>query len=395
MGPSRGTGMAAIVVLSDLEFSVRIPGDRDPGQTRTLLQKVKGRSMDPTVARVIDANFNRAREALRVMEDYARFALDDEALAKRLKDMRHGLAAAVAMGDADALMLARDTVGDVGTTNETKSEYRRSDIESVVRAAGKRLGEALRVIEEYGKTFDEAMARRVEQLRYSGYDIEKELCLTMRARQAFADVSLYVLITEAICAHPWRDVIKRVTDAVERCCFQLREKGLSDAELLDRAGGFVECCRDAGAISIVNDRCDIAVASGADGVHVGQDDISVEAARQIVGANKLIGISTHSVEQARAAVSSHPDYIAVGPMFATSLKPDADTASPACMRKVAEITALPKVGIGGINTDNAGEVFGAGANCVSVCSAIVGSDDPAAVSRAILDARQQSTQPAV
>jgi thiamine-phosphate pyrophosphorylase len=351
--------------------------------------------MEPTVARIIDANFNRAREALRVMEDYARFVLDSEALAKRLKDLRHGLASAVATSDADALMIARDTAGDVGTVNETASEYRRSDAESVVRAAGKRLSEALRVIEEYAKTFDEAMARRVEQLRYRGYDIEKQFYLVMRAWQVFSDVALYVLITESLCAHAWRDVIKSVAESVGRCCFQLREKGLTDAELLDRAGAFVECCREAGMISIINDRCDIAVASGADGVHVGQDDFSVEVARRILGPRLLVGISTHSVEQATTATHSHPDYIAVGPMFATSLKPDADVAGPQCMRQVADVTAIPKVGIGGINADNAGQVFDAGADCVAVCSAIVASDDPGATSRAILDARRQSTRPAV
>ena len=349
--------------------------------------------MKPTVARIIDANFNRAREAFRVMEDFARFVLDHESLAKRLKEMRHELVSAVGSGDGASLMLARDTAGDVGTINETESEYQRPNAESVVRAAGKRLGEALRVIEEYAKTFDETMARRIEQLRYRGYDIEKELALLMRAHLAFADVGLYVLITEALCTKSWRDVIKCVSDEVGKVCFQLREKGLSDAELLDHAGAFVECCRDAGAISIVNDRCDIALASGADGVHVGQDDLSVDAVRRIVGADLLVGISTHSVEQARAATALHPDYVAVGPMFATALKPDAEVAGPQCMRKVAELTQLPKVGIGGINADNAGDVFDAGANCVAVCTAIIANDEPGKVSRSILDARQRSTRP--
>ncbi len=349
--------------------------------------------MNPKVARIIDANFNRAREALRVMEDHARFMLDHESLAKRLKVVRHELTSAVTSGITDALMIARDTPGDVGTSNETESEYRRGDAESVVQAAGKRLSEALRVIEEYAKTFDETTARRVEQLRYSGYELEKELGLHMRAREAFGDVHLYVLITESLCKQPLSAVIKSVSESVGRCYFQLREKGLGDAELLDRAGVFVQCCRDAGAISIINDRCDIAIASGADGVHVGQDDLSIDTVRQIAGAELLVGISTHSVEQARVAMAQRPDYVAVGPMFATPLKPDSDVAGPQCMRQVAELTSLPKVGIGGINADNAGDVFDAGADCVAVCTAIVASDKPGEVSRAIVDALQRSTRP--
>ncbi len=351
--------------------------------------------MDPTVARIMDANLNRAREALRVMEEYARFVLDHAMLAKRVKDLRHGLADAVAASNSDALMVARDTAGDVGTVTEAEGEYQRSDAESVVRAAGKRLSEALRVIEEYAKTFDETLARHVEKLRYTAYDVERDLYLQMHTSQRLAGVGLYVLITESICLVPWRDIIRSVTDSVGRCIIQLREKGLSDAELLDRASAFVECCQSAGAISIINDRCDIAVASGADGVHVGQDDVSITAARKIVGPRKIVGISTHSLEQARYAAHMNPDYIAVGPMFATSLKPDSEVAGAGCMREVADLTDIPKVGIGGINAENVGDVFDAGANCVAVCSAIVGSDDPGAVSRAILDARRRSTQPVV
>ncbi len=352
-----------------------------------------GFSMDSSVARIIDANFNRAREALRVMEEYARFVIDHEALAKRLKELRHGLAAALV--ETNQLLAARDTAGDVGTLNETECEYRRTDTASVVRAAGKRLGEALRVIEEYAKTFDEQLARRVEKLRYAAYDVERDLNLCMEHSNRLADVGLYVLITESMCAKPWRDVIRSVTDAVGGCVFQMREKGQSDAELVNRAGAFVDCCRSAGAVSIINDRCDIAVATTADGVHVGQDDLNITAARKIVGPRRIVGISTHSLEQAQTALAMNPDYVAVGPMFSTPLKPDSKVASPRCMREVADLTSIPKVGIGGINAENAGEVFDAGANCVAVCSAIIASDDPGAVSRSILDARRQSTQPAV
>lgn len=348
--------------------------------------------MNPAIARILDANFNRAREALRVMEDYVRFALDDENLAQRLKGIRHGLADALKAVDPLALIAARDTANDVGTANSTESEYQRSDAESVVVAAGKRLGEALRVIEEYAKTIDKNIARRVETLRYAGYEIEKELRLLMHAREQFCDVRLYVLITEAMCVLPWKDVIGRVTQAVGRCCFQLREKDLSDGALLERADEFTKCCRMEGAISIINDRPDVAVISNANGVHVGQDDLSIQAVRKITGPHKIIGISTHTKAQAMVALKSNPDYVAVGPMFPTDLKPHTDVATPSVLREVASLAPIPKVAIGGIEASNVSQVFEAGADCVAVCSAIAMSEDPGAAAKALLQWDTENSQ---
>src|SRR5512142_2775635 len=129
--------------------------------------------MTPPIARILDANFNRAREALRVMEDYARFALDDPAATEAIKRLRHDLAAAVRALPADHLLRARDTANDVGTTISTESEQQRADAHAVFTAAAKRLPEALRTIEEYVKTIDPAVASAVEALRYRSYEIEQ------------------------------------------------------------------------------------------------------------------------------------------------------------------------------------------------------------------------------
>ena len=126
-----------------------------------------------SVPRILDANANRAREALRVMEDAARFVLDDETLAAELKSTRHELTAALA--GFGGVASARDTPRDVGTRVTTGAERSRASVGVVVRAAGKRLGEALRAIEEYGKTIDATVAARVEALRYAGYDLAQGL----------------------------------------------------------------------------------------------------------------------------------------------------------------------------------------------------------------------------
>ena len=144
--------------------------------------------MDVGVGRILDANANRAREALRVMEDYARFALDDAVLSGEAKSLRHALAEALRAGGADRMVTLRDTPGDVGTDLGTEAEYRRCGAADVVQAAGKRLSEALRVLEEYGKTINVDMAARIEQLRYRGYEIEKRLVHAIASRRRFGDV---------------------------------------------------------------------------------------------------------------------------------------------------------------------------------------------------------------
>src|SRR4051794_35646249 len=111
--------------------------------------------MTGPVLRILDANMNRAREALRVIEDYARFALNDDALCGSLKQLRHDFSTATGELVSDAI-LHRDTPKDVGTTTKTQAEFQREDVSHVVIAAGKRLGEALRTIEEYLKTSDPA-----------------------------------------------------------------------------------------------------------------------------------------------------------------------------------------------------------------------------------------------
>src|SRR5688572_13737577 len=190
--------------------------------------------MNGPVLRILDANANRAREALRVIEDYARFVLDSDELCGSLKTLRHDFATATASFASEAI-LHRDTPGDVGTQTKTVSEQTREDVAHVVVAAGKRLGEALRTIEEYLKTSDPLRAHLVEAIRYRFYDIEQQIARTIRpAACLFAKVRLYVLITESICKRPWREVAQQaILGGAD--CLQLREKNLESGELLARA----------------------------------------------------------------------------------------------------------------------------------------------------------------
>ena len=329
--------------------------------------------MNSSILRLLDANANRAREALRVVEDYARFVLDDGALSQELKAIRHELAGATRGFVAEAI-LHRDTPGDVGTGNKTETELRRADVTEVVTAAGKRLGEALRAIEEYLKTDDPAAAAQVEALRYRFYDVEHRLAFTLYPAGRFGHVRLYVLITERLCRRPWLDVAR---DAIAggADCLQLREKDLDGAELLNRARALVNLCRPTGVLSIINDRPDIALLSGADGVHVGQGDLPVMEVRKLVGREKIVGVSTHHLDQARQAVRDGADYIGVGPFFRSETKPRDFVAGPAYAREVAESIPLRAVAIAGITARNVDEVLATGIHAVAVSSAVIGAED--------------------
>lgn len=136
-----------------------------------------------------------------------------------------------------------------------------------------------------------------------------------------------------------------------------------------------------GALLIVNDRPDLARLAGADGVHVGQDDVSVAQARSVTGPRLLVGRSTHTREQIDAALADPPDYLAVGPMFPTATKPQEHIAGEATLRYAVARTALPVVAIGGITAASAGGIAAAGASAVCVCSAVVSAADPAAAAR--------------
>jgi thiamine-phosphate pyrophosphorylase len=157
---------------------------------------------------------------------------------------------------------------------------------------------------------------------------------------------------------------------------QLREKSAADADVLAAAALFRELCDEHGALFVVNDRPDLALAAGADGVHVGQDDESVGAVRAAVGPDLLIGISTHSRDQLAIALQTDADYVCVGPVFATPTKPDYPAVGLELVRHAAAAVERPWFAIGGIDGANVREVAAAGARRVVVIRAIRDAPDP-------------------
>ncbi|HEU5431244.1 MAG TPA: thiamine phosphate synthase, partial [Thermomicrobiales bacterium] len=302
-GESRGEGDSAAAVHSTTTCPPSACGDPLPRGERTML------------LRIIDAAANRAREAMRVLEDDARFALDDRKRTGEFKYMRHALAAELARFSAAELLAARDTPADVGTQLTAAAERRRGDLASVRTANFKRLQESLRSLEEFGKTFDAEFGAAMKQLRYRAYTLEQAAAVEATrferagpgappgltgegarpslgrsltgegarpslgrgltgegARRSLRLVraKLYVLVDGRATLAEF-DALVRTLIAAGVDVLQLRDKRLNDRQLLERARRLAELTAPTNTLSIVNDRADLAALAGADGVHVGQE----------------------------------------------------------------------------------------------------------------------------
>lgn len=339
----------------------------------------------PFALRIIDANANRAREALRVMEEAARFILNDAELTGALKKLRHELADL--MSTIGGLEAHRDTTADVGTTISTAQEQQRGGLAAVATAAGKRLTEALRAIEEYAKTLPKTasgLPQQIEQLRYRVYSLEQQLNQRLAATTA-RQWPLCVLVSESLCRyHSWQDVARLAWDAGADCV-QLREKQLDDRELLTRAEQLA-AVPGRGTL-IINDRPDIALLSGADGVHVGQTDLPVAEVRKLVGNQLIVGVSTSCLDQAKQAVEGGADYCALGPMFPTTTVDKPDIAGPGYLKQfLARYPHTAHLAIGGIHADNVSDLVDVGVKGIAVASAVCGAKDPADITAHLLEA---------
>ncbi|MHC4565194.1 MAG: thiamine phosphate synthase [Planctomycetota bacterium] len=342
--------------------------------------------MERAACRIIDANFNRAREAGRVVEEYCRFVLNSTPLSRRAKQLRHELSRAVGDLDAATLVSARDTLGDVGVAQVVDNQLGRGDLKDSLTAGCKRLTEALRAIAEVVRIENRPVAEAVEKLRYDAYTLEKDIVLFADPIEKYKRVGLYIVITSELPVEVISLTHKCVAGGAD--CIQLRAKAIADDKLFAIAEAFAGICKDAGVLSVINDRVDIAVAAGADGLHVGQNDLPIEQARKLQASPLVIGKSTHSVKQLRAACEERPTYAALGPVFPTGTKPDVPAVGLDYVREAAEILAdegIGNVAIGGITVDNVEQVLSAGAASIAVCAAVTKAAEPAAACRALKD----------
>jgi thiamine-phosphate pyrophosphorylase len=217
----------------------------------------------------------------------------------------------------------------------------------------------------------------------------------MNAARPYSLSSLYIILDPSVC--PARPLVEVLTVAAEAGAplFQYRNKTASMKEAYGEALALRQAAAKAGVLFIVNDRCDLALAVDADGVHLGQGDLPLDLARRVMGPDKLIGISTHNLDQVRDASAGKPDYLGFGPIFTPGSKQDHDpVVGLEGLRAMRRLTSLPVFAIGGIQIDQAGEVMRAGANGVAVVSAILKAPDISYAVNAFLAQMPGPTSPA-
>ncbi len=345
---------------------------------------------EQAIFRLLDASANRVSEGLRTIEDFTRFVLNDASLTERTKRLRHRFASALAAIPRSSLIGARDVQQDVGTTIGTTSEMERIDAASVAIAAISRIQQSLRSLEEYGKIVSVEMAQRLEQLRYETYTLGQELECASQHQIRLHDARLYVLVdltdkavsvsgTSQMLDTPqrgnatqrWLNRLQALIDNGVNL-IQIRDKDASDRLLWERcqlAAELIRANRGPGNCQlIINDRADIAAAVDADGVHVGQDELPTPVVRKILGPHKLIGLSTHSIEQAREAARLGANYIGCGPTFPSRTKQFSQFAGLEFLQTVAKEISLPAYAIGGISATNVTQVLETGITRVAVSS---------------------------
>ncbi len=335
--------------------------------------------MNNPVARIVDANCNRAGEALRTIEEYARFVLESPGWAGRVKGFRHRLTDlarryACSLAAEDLPLFHRDIQGDVGADIKTSQETSRGHASDVAAAAFARAEQALRALGEYAKLDNAEAAAGFEDLRYQVYALEPLMLAEQHLRRRLAEAKLYVLITGELCSAPPLEAARQAV-AGGADVIQMREKTMEDGEFYRLASDMAEICRAGGAIFLINDRPHIASLVAADGIHGGQGDLPVHLARRLLGPDKIIGVSTSRPELAEKALADGADYIGVGPVFETNTKKHRQAAGLEYVTWASGWGGLPYFAIGAVNRDSIDRVVAAGARSVAICTAITKAAD--------------------
>jgi thiamine-phosphate pyrophosphorylase len=335
--------------------------------------------------RIIDANLNRIAEGLRVLEEFARLSLNDAKLTQQLKNMRHEMVNVNAKMQ-EPLIDARNAPGDVGADMKAPGQEKPRDVPETIIANARRVQESLRVVEETARVPGIGLATdKYRQARFALYTIEKELISKLLRKDKIKRLSgLYVIIDTVFLKgrRPAEVASQAIWGGAK--VIQLRAKECPAGEFLSMAQDLKGLCAEHDVLFIVNDSLGIALAVGADGLHVGQEDLPVAAARRLLPIGKILGASARTVEEARTAREGGADYLGVGSMYATATKADAGVVGPGRIKEIREAVDLPIVAIGGINKDNLGRVISAGATAAAVISAVMGAEDVARATRQLV-----------
>ena len=331
-------------------------------------------------AQIIDANLDRAREGIRVIEDWCRFTHLNNEFVVVLKDWRHQLS----KHHHYFYREARNTSNDKGLGLSHPSQNNRANQEDVLLANASRIQEALRVIEEFSRNSDPELAKVSSDIRYGMYELESNLIrrFHLESRKlTLKECSLYLITS------PNKNIKEIVLEALKAGVkmVQYRCKEYEDRRKLEEGKELLSICKRFESILIVNDRIDIALAINADGVHLGQNDVPVSTARRLLGEEKIIGLSTHCLRDIQDANNTCCDYVGLGPVFKSKTKETLDPIGTKQIKELSKKARVPSFAIGGIDLSNINELILAGANQIAVSNAIIQSNQPGATAKEMLD----------
>lgn len=335
----------------------------------------QGGQVQPAVCRILDANLDRAREGLRIIEEWCRFGLNSTQLTGECKQLRQELAS----WHSPELRAARDTPGDPGTELTHPQEQQRASLQQLLQANFCRVQEALRVLEEYGKLYHPKMGGAFKQMRYRVYTLESQL-LGYQRHQLLSQSRLYLVTSpsEALFTVVEAALIGGLT------LVQYRDKTAEDCERLILAQKLRQLCHEYNALFIINDRVDLVLAVDADGVHLGQQDVPIAVARQLLGPQRLVGRSTTNPDEMQRAIQEGANYIGVGPVYETPTKVGKAAAGLDYVRYAAQHSPIPWFAIGGIDVNNVNDVIAAGAERVAIVRELMQAEQPTLVTQYFL-----------
>ena len=326
---------------------------------------------DLRISQIIDANLDRAREGLRVLEDWARFGLGKEEFVIRIKNFRQILG----KNHLEIYKTSRNYIEDKCKGLSHPQQINRKSPEKIISSNSARVQEALRVIEEFSRNHNNKLSNIAAKIRYEIYTLEIELLNSNSRKTAELIISknnLYFIT----------DKRENLLEIVEKILLggvkiiQHRFKEGNDKDHIKEAIKIKRLCEKYNSLFIVNDRVDIAMASNADGIHLGQEDMDITTARKLIGCSKIIGITASNSTDINNALNNGCDYIGVGPVFKTKIKKNKGPLGIERLKSLTKDLDIPWFAIGGINKTNISSLKNHGISKVALVSGLLNSEDP-------------------
>ena len=326
---------------------------------------------DLRIYQIIDANLDRAREGLRVLEDWARFGLGGNYFVPKIKNFRQILG----KNHFEFYKQSRNHIEDQSKGLTHQEQIKRSTPEEIISSNAGRVQEALRVIEEFSRQHNHELSKIASEIRYEVYNLEIDL-LNFSSRKKLKKMldenDLYVITDHK---ENLLKVIEEILNAGVKI-IQHRFKTGTDKENLQEAIQIKNLCKRHNSLFIINDRVDIALASNADGIHLGQDDLDLKTARELLGYSKIIGISANNEIDISKALKEGCDYIGIGPVFETKTKKDKKAIGIEKIKTITRDLDIPWFAIGGVTKNNISYLKSYGFKKVAVVSQLMNSEDP-------------------